>query len=144
MAGRQHGAREQAFDETLHEYVLYVDGSFSGIQVWGGARRFANRDPLRDQAEPEEAVGDSLLGLDDVSVTAPIANEARLAATVWISSGTPVTSASELGHRVTVRFRPSRGLRQAVDDVAGVLHVGVREIAVGEIERIGLGHLIAR
>ena len=37
---------------------------------------------------------------------------------------------------------PARGLRQAIDHVAGFPHMGVREIAVGEIERIGLGDFI--
>ena len=46
--------------------------------------------------------------------------------------------AGDLG---TIGFRPARGLCQPVDDLAGFPDIGVREIAVGEIERIGLGDL---
>src|SRR6266581_3748965 len=80
----------------------------------------ANRDPLRDQAELEEAVGHSLLGIDDL-----------------LRHRT-----DRIGHRIAVRLRPPRGLRKASDDVACVLNVVVRKIAVGEIEGIGLGDLI--
>ena len=67
-AERQHGARDQAFDETLHDEILCVEwNGCSGIQRLGMAPDdVANHDRLRDQAELEEAIGDGLLGLDDL------------------------------------------------------------------------------
>ena len=79
--------------------------------------RVANDDRLWDQAELVEAVGDGLLGGDDV-----VGDRADLERRALGRDGLDVErNAGYRGERlrdlVAMRFRPARRFRQAVDDL---------------------------
>ncbi len=75
------------------------------------------------------------------SVTGPMAKLARFAATVWISSGTPVIVVQRLCDLVTMALGPLGRRRKPGDDVAHLPRPLVGEIPIGDEERVGLARL---
>jgi hypothetical protein len=73
-------------------FVLWSESKDSGLH--GPPYDIADRDLLWNEAELKKRSATACWVWMMSSVTGPITNDARLAATTWTSSGTPVTAAS--------------------------------------------------
>ena len=112
-------------------------------QVWAGRQTMSLHDDLlRDQAELVEAVGNRLLGGDDL-----VGHRADRERSAVRRDGLNLERhAGHRGERAcdlrAIGLGPARSLGEAIDHVARLPHIRVREIAIGEIERVGLGDFI--
>src|SRR5687768_10627717 len=88
----------------------------------------ANSDPFRDQAELEEAIGDSLLDIDDLVCHRADRKRRAVGRDGLHFQRNTGHRGKRIGYRVAVRFRPPRSFRKARDDVAGMLDIAVRKI----------------
>ncbi len=96
-------------------------------------------DRLRDQAELVEAVGDALLGRDDV-VGDGADHEVRAVGRDGLDVQRDAGDCGErFGDLVAVLFGPFAGRGRHVDDLLQDGAVVLRELAVGDVEGIGLG-----
>src|SRR3981189_3510045 len=101
----------------------------------------ANRDLLRDQSEPEETIGDALLGRNDV-LGDRADRERRTVGGNGLDIGRKAGDGPErFGDVFTMRFSPLRCRAGDVDDLLEHGAVIAGEVAVGDVERIALGNL---